>query len=69
MTAKASPKARATDAPSWAKAKQGTLNKNLTAQQNAKRLLNDKYGLGNWNKGGREFSEIVKWLQRGLGFK
>jgi hypothetical protein len=37
-----------------------------TAQQYATRILNDKYGAGNWRKGGgSEFSQIVKWVTRG----
>ncbi|MBX3159707.1 MAG: hypothetical protein KF773_27300 [Deltaproteobacteria bacterium] len=39
-----------------------------SAQQFAKRILNEKYGRGRWDKGGgNEFSSIVKWVHRGLG--
>jgi len=38
------------------------------AQEFAKRILDDKYGSGNWKKGpGSEFSSIVKWVNRTLG--
>ena len=40
---------------------------NQTAQQNATRMLNEKYGVNNWIKGQRsEFSQIVKWIIRWL---
>lgn len=42
---------------------------NLSAQQNATNILNEKYGIGNWKKGSRsEFSQIVKWIERGIFF-
>lgn len=51
------------DKPSWVNEKM--IDKNLTAQQNATKLLNEKYGPGNWKKGQRtEFSQIVKWINR-----
>ena len=51
------------DKPSWVNEKM--IDKNLTAQQNATKLLNEKYGPGNWKKGaGEEFNQIVKWINR-----
>jgi len=50
------------------------IDKDQTAQQNAERMMNEKYGKGNWSKKlnnpkrpGREsdYSKIVKWIQRG----
>lgn len=41
------------------------IDKGLSTQQNAKNLLNEKYGPGNWGKGpNTEFNWIVKWLIR-----
>ena len=57
-----SDKEKSTNKPSW-------LNRNdidfsQTPQQNATRLMNQKYGVGNWTKGCAEYSQIVKWIQR-----
>ena len=39
----------------------------LSPQKNASKLLNNKYGEGNWATGSNsEFSKIVKWIQRGI---
>ena len=41
---------------------------NLSAEENARRILNKKYGPGKWGKGpGTEFNKIKKWLTRSLG--
>ena len=54
-------KEAAKDRPSWAD--ESMIDKNLSAQQNAKNLLDSKYGPGNWGKGpNTEFNWIVKWL-------
>ena len=60
---KQSGKETSSDRPSWVNS--NNINSNLSPQQNAKNLLNQKYGPGNWNKGpGSEFNKIVKWIQR-----
>ena len=58
---KKSGKERATDKPSWVSRNDVDLNK--SAQQNAKELMDNKYG-SNWPKGTREYSQIVKWINR-----
>jgi len=56
----------ANDAPSWVSREAGSPQPGENAQQYATRILNDKYGEGNWPKGaGSEFSKIVKWVTRG----
>lgn len=56
-------KETANDAPSWAK--QENIDPNMPAEQSAKRLMNNKYGPGNWEKGpGSEFNKIKKWIER-----
>jgi hypothetical protein len=41
------------------------LTSSLSAQQNAKDILNNQFGPGNWNKGpGSDFNKIVKWINR-----
>lgn len=56
-------KEKSDDKPSWVN--EGMIDKELSAQQNAKNLLNEKYGPGNWGKGPHtEFNWIVKWLIR-----
>lgn len=60
---KQSGKETSSDRPSWVNS--DNINSNLSPQQNAKNLLDQKYGSGNWNKGpGSEFNKIVKWIQR-----
>ena len=62
---KKSGKEKASDRPSWVDVSQ--IDFNQTAQQNATRLLNEKYGPGNWRKGpNSDFSRIVKWIQRSI---
>ena len=54
--------------PSW-------VNKNMvdfgkSAQQNAKDILNNKYGPGNWKEGpGTEYNKIVKWIVRKIFYR
>ena len=65
---KQSDKARSTDKPSWVN--KGMVDNGLSADENARRLLNNKYGKGNWNPGpGSEFNKIKKWLTRDLGLR
>ena len=65
---KLSQKARATDAPSWIFEKPP--HDNEKAKDYAKRILDQKYGKGNWKKGpGSEYNKIVKYAQRNLGMK
>ena len=58
-------KERATDKPSWVN--KGMVDSTLSAQENAKRILDNKYGSGGWKKGpGGEYNQIVKWITRSL---
>ena len=67
-TSKQSGKEKASDAPSWAKSQRP--NRGEKAKDFAKRMLDAKYGEGNWPKGARsEYSQITKWAQRSLGLK
>jgi len=62
--AKKSKKARSTDKPSYVN--RGMIDKSITAQQNARNVMNNKWGSGNWNKGpGSDYNKIVKWITRG----
>ena len=62
---KKSGKERASDRPSWTN--RDSVDPDLSAQQNASKMLNEKYGAGNWKKGpGTEFNQIVKWITRSL---
>ncbi len=61
--AKISGKEGAKDVPSWAKGNRPYRCEN--GEQFARRVLNEKYGLGNWAKGtNSEFSKIKKWGDR-----
>ena len=66
--AKRSPKERATDRPSWVN--RGDIIGN-DAHENAVRMMNEKFGVGNWTKATAEgaFSKILKWLTRDVGLK
>ena len=67
---KLSAKERATNCPSWLSSAMNAMPPHLNerAQDYAKRLLDNKYGAGKWNKGpGTEYNQIVKYLQRNLG--
>ena len=56
-------KERATDKPSWVN--RNMVDNTQSAQENAARLLNDKYGVGGWKSGAKsEYNRIVKWLTR-----
>jgi RHS repeat-associated protein len=61
---KTSGKDGAKDCPSWAKEDGGPLQ-NEAGKDYAKRLLDEKYGQGNWGTGGgSEYSQIQKWADR-----
>ena len=58
-------KEKASDKPSWVNS--DMVDNNLSAQENATRLLDNKYGVNNWQKGpNTEYNKIVKWIQRSL---
>lgn len=62
---KKSGKEKASDKPSWVNRNDIDLSK--PAKENARDLLNAKYGPGNWKMGpGSEYSKIVKWIERCL---
>ena len=64
---KLSGKETASNKPSWVNENMVDLNK--SAQQNAKNILDSKYGQGNWHKGSNsEFNKIVKWIHRFLRY-
>ena len=52
----------AKDIPSWAKGSgpEGAEN----GKQYAKRMMDGKYGEGNWNTGSKEYSELKKYGDR-----
>ncbi len=61
--AKKTGKEKASDVPGWAR--HYPVDPNSSADDNARRMLDDKYGKGNWPKGpGSEYSKIKKWLSR-----
>ena len=65
---KQSGKKKASNAPDWAK--HAKYNPDKSADWNARNVLNQKYGKGNWSdKTNTEYSKIKKWLQRSKGFK
>lgn len=56
-------KEAAADVPSWAQGEQPLMTEN--GRDFAKRLLDDKYGAGNYPTGpGSEFNKIKKWGDR-----
>lgn len=58
-------KEAAKDVPSWARGEQPYVNEN--GKQFAQRLLNEKYGSGNWKSGpGTEYNQLVKYADRGF---
>jgi uncharacterized membrane protein len=59
-----SQKEKSSDKPSWVH--KGMEDQSLSAQDNATKMLNEKYGIGQWNKPPRksEYSQIIKWLIR-----
>ena len=63
MFSKRTGKEGATDKPSWVN--KDMVDPNLTAQQNATHILNEKYGIGRWDVGPRtEYNRIIKWIVR-----
>lgn len=67
-TSRKSGKEKASDAPDWAKREKYDSSK--SADQNARRVLDKKYGSGKWREGPKsEYSQIKKWLQRSKGYK
>ena len=53
------------DAPSWAKQSGAKPKVGESGKQFAKRLLDEKYGAGNWKSGpGTEANQIQKWADR-----
>ncbi len=68
LLAKRTGKESSSDKPSWVN--RDMVDFDLSPQDNAKNILNNKYGPNNWRKGaGSEFSKIVKWIARKLFFK
>ena len=58
-----SPKESAKDVPSWAKGQRPLTTEN--GRQFAERLLDEKYGIGNYPTGpSSEFNKINKWGDR-----
>ena len=58
-------KEKANDTISWVDPHD--IDPNKTPQQNARRILDEKYGPGNWKTGpAGEFNKIVKWIERGI---
>jgi uncharacterized membrane protein len=59
-----SQKEKSSDKPSWVH--KGMEDQSLSAQDNATKMLNEKYGIGQWNKPPRksEYGQIIKWLIR-----
>ena len=61
---KLSGKETASDRPSWVNG--DMIDPNLTPQQNATNILNNKYGQGNWKTGPKtEYNTIKKWMRDG----
>ena len=60
-------KVTSSDKPSWVN--ESMVDSNKSAQQNAKDILDWKYGPSNWPKGpGTEYNKIVKWIERYLRY-
>ena len=60
---KKSKKERSTNAPEWPKYKKQ--KKGESKKQYATRILNEKYGKGNWRKGSEsEYSRIIKYHRK-----
>jgi RHS repeat-associated protein len=58
-----SPAEGAKDVPSWCRGQRPRVGEK--GEDSAKRLLDEKYGPGNWERGaGKEFSQIQKWGDR-----
>lgn len=68
--AKKSGKERATDAPSWVSSAMNAMPPHWgeKAKDYARRLMDQKYGSGNWKTGpNTEYNKIVKYLTRHIG--
>lgn len=64
---KRSGKEMSSDKPSWVNS--NMVDHNKSAQQNATDILNEKYGVGNWESGPKsEYNKIVKWIIRKIFF-
>ena len=64
-TTRRSGKEKADDKPSWVSL--NDVDRNKTPQQNARELLDQKYGAGNWKTGpASEYNMIVKWIARSI---
>ena len=60
---KQSKKEGATDKPSYAN--RDMVDPNQSAQSNARRIMNEKWGEGNWKPGpGSDYNKILKWIER-----
>lgn len=57
-------KEKANDVPSWARGQRPNPGEN--GKSFAKRLMDEKYGPGNWSTSAREYSQIKKWGDRGF---
>lgn len=57
-------KEKATDVPSWARGNKPFKSEN--GKSFATRLMNEKYGKGNWNTSSREYSQIKKMGRQGV---
>ena len=65
---KDSKKKRSTQHPSYVN--KGMVDYSLSAEENARRMMDNKWGKGNWKPGaGRDFNKIKKWLTRDLKLK
>jgi hypothetical protein len=66
--ARGSGKDKADDVPSWAKGNETARPRvGETPSQSATRVLDGKYGSGNYQRGpGSEYSKIQKWHSRGF---
>ena len=62
-------KEKADDKPSWVN--KDMIDWDLSAQKNARQIMDSKYGKGGWDKntGNRSFSKILKWLTRTVGLR
>ena len=66
-TSRQSKKVTSIDKPSWVN--ESMVDPTKKAQQNAKNILDWKYGSGNWTKGPTtEYNKIVKWIERYLRY-
>ena len=59
---KQSGKASADDIPSWARGNRPYVNEN--GKSFARRMMDDKYGPGNWDRINPEYKQIQKWGDR-----